>query len=135
MPVESFEKYCKQYDELNLKFLVSKKLINWQIHSNGILTGNTPWITEKNGEYFVFHATLSQEDWKDELKYPLIQEYLASYCFNCSVDKINVSVYSVTNNQFEFIKYSKKEIKEAKAEAKYIFTIVNNEFDKIKKNQ
>jgi hypothetical protein len=43
-----------------------------------------------------------------------------------------MAVYSVKDNMFEFKNFSKKEIEAAITETKYLFTIVYNEYLRVK---
>lgn len=128
-----FNSYCKQYDKLGVEYLYSKKLVNWQLHDSVTLTGNTPWITKRGDEYVIIQVLEGAAgNWKNELRYPLIQKYLASYCLSCDVSNITMAVYSVKDNMFEIKNFSKKEIEAAITETKYLFTVVYNEYLRVK---
>ena len=131
---KAFDVFFKEYKSLNVKFQSTKKNISEHLHSNVLLTGSSPWITNGDDGYKLIFLTESKiEDWVDFLKYPIIQKHLAETCFQCNTKDITFYCYCVENNSFESYSYSDKEIKETVVEVKYLLSIVSNEYEKVKR--
>ncbi|MBL7743134.1 MAG: hypothetical protein JNN00_06615 [Chitinophagaceae bacterium] len=133
--VSQFLNYCKRFDENEFVFVGGSKLIKWEFSREARLTGRTPWVVANENAYFSYILVENDYDWKDELRFPIFQQYLADKIIECGTDEIKVGIYSLSRDQFEFKTYSEIELKEAILETGQIFSKVLKEYNKLKKSK
>jgi hypothetical protein len=81
------------------------------------MTGLIPLIyLNSSSGYTVAFFQKTKGDWISELKFPIIQSYTAKSLYGCSINDIEVGVYSFENDEHEFHKYSQREITKALSE-------------------
>lgn len=130
---DSFIKYHTQFDKKGFKFLDTKRRIKWNITSSGLLTGLTPWVIKNNDKYYSYFFSEQPFDWDSQLKFPLIQEYLAENNVECDINQMNVGIYCLSNDRFSFRSFSQKELRLAVDETIEIFEKVDKEVNRIKR--
>jgi hypothetical protein len=132
--LEQFIKYSRAYEKLKFEFVNSKKQIKWEFSSQGILTGLTPWVVKNAKSYYSYFFVEEPINWNKELKYPLIVEYLSKNILKCEISKLQIGVYCLKTNTFEFKNYQRLDIYNSINEIQQIFNIVETEYNKTKKN-
>lgn len=128
--IDEFAKYCNVFDKNEFVMIEGVKLIKWNFSGEARLTGRTPWVVARDGEYFCYFLIEKDARWQSELRFPLYQKYLAEKVLNCKGSKVNVGVYSLSKRDFEFKCYSTKEADFAIEELKSIFKIIQREIKK-----
>jgi hypothetical protein len=123
--------YCKLYDKLKFGFVFSKKQVKWAFTNQGLLTGYTPWAVKDNKGFIAYFPMENISEWRSELKYPLLQQYLAEHRLQCEPSKVQVGVYCLKTNEFDLKSYSKLELSKAIVETKELFQAVEKEYSKI----
>lgn len=78
--------------------------------------------------YSVYCFEKDNSEWKNELKFPLIQNYIADY-FGCDNQVVNIGIYNLKEDKHLVTKFTKPEIQSAQEEIVYVI----NEIDKILK--
>ena len=70
--------------------------------------------------FSAYFITRENINWETELKYLVIQSYIASNTFNCNVTEVEVGYIDYYSGEFHEISFSAKEIKSAVNELKDI---------------
>lgn len=130
--IDEFVNYCRLYERMKFEFVLSKKQIKWSLTSQTLLTGLTPWVVKDSKRFYAYFPLEQPVDWKHELKFPLIQEYLSKDIIECQPNQLQIGIYSLRAGSFEFKNFSSIEIKNAIAETKGIFQRVEHEYNKAK---
>jgi hypothetical protein len=129
---DSFVKYHKNFNKRKFELVETRKRINWNISSVGLLTGLTPWVFKANNKFYSYLFTEREYSWNTELRFPLIQSYLAYKILECDISVVNIGIYSLSTDNFFFKNFSQPEINGAIDETVDIFKKVNTEYEKIK---
>lgn len=127
--IESFKNYCIEYKSRNFNQIQKGGLhIKWSLHNNVMLTGLTPIIIHSNDEYYIYYIKeKSVLNWQNELRHPLIQQYIANK-INCSADKVHIGMYVINTHCFEFTQYNNTELQAAETEARELFIKVYDRY-------
>lgn len=130
--LEKLPKYIAQYEKHKFQFIDTKHKMKWDIAEGVRLTGLTPWVVKNQEGYFSYIFTDATLDWRDQLRFPLIQQYLTGNNIDCDITEMYVGIYCLETNSFDFKSYSSKEIKMWVSEAGNIFQTVLKEYLKWK---
>lgn len=130
--LEQFVQYCKQYDKNEFAFVSGKRQMKWELYAGVMLTGLTPLVVHNDDGYYSYLITEQPFDWKEQLRFPLMQQYLADYNIDCDVSEMRIGIYSLSTGKFEFKQFSKTELNKAVLQTSGIFENVFNEYSKIK---
>ncbi len=131
--LDQFVKYCNLYDKNKFAFVDSRRQMNWALCKNVSLTGLTPWVVYNDSGYYSYFVTEQPFEWQDQLKFPLLQQYLVDYKIDCDVTEMNMGIYCLATNKFEFNSYTKAELKKTVTLTTEIFEHVYDQFTKLKK--
>lgn len=130
----SFDNYFASFDKMKLQFVDSKHQMKWQLHANVSLSGLTPIVVANNSGYYSYIFTEQPiDEWKKQLRFPLIQQYLANNTIGCDATEVNVGVFCASSGTFEFKSFSKREIAVALKETAEVFNTVDKTYSKLKK--
>lgn len=119
--------YEKAFKAARLSFYNGKRRMQWPLVPEIQLTGLTPWVFKK-GE--MFHGCFYSErsfHWQSELKYPLLQHYMAEHIIECDPKNLHVGLYFLDTQSFETRSYTTREISDAISEATSVFENVQAE--------
>lgn len=131
--LEKLPMYCSLYEKNKFEFIDTKRKMKWDIVHGVQLTGFTPWVVHNKDGYYSYFLTEQPFDWEAQLKFPLIQKYLTDNNIECDITEMNVGIYCLATNSFDFKNYSPKEIKIWVSETGKIFQTVLDEYQKWKK--
>jgi hypothetical protein len=131
--VDSLPKYIAAYNKQKFEFIDSKHQMKWDIVEGVRLTGHTPWVVFNGKDYYAFLFIETELDWKNQLRFPLFQQYLIDHHIACELQEMNVGTYCLETGKFDFACYSKKEIASWVTETGRIFQTVLHEYRKFKK--
>ncbi|MBI1782737.1 MAG: hypothetical protein HYR66_15440 [Sphingobacteriales bacterium] len=131
--VEQFVKYCQQFDKQNFEFIDGNRLMKWDLTPDTRLTGRTPWVVANENGYFSFILSETNFDWRSQLRFPLFQHYLVNNTIECDIREMQVGIFSMSSNSFEFKNFSDRELSLLVKDARSICTTVYTEFIKRKK--
>lgn len=128
--IESFKSYLETFSDLEL--IIDKFQINikWPLIPKTLLTGRSPFLCSDNNYKIAYFFQERFNDWQDELKYPLLQIYLAESFYKCDVSNIKIGVYSIYDKQFDLRTFEDFELDNALEEAKFVFKNVSDIYNK-----
>ncbi len=130
--VEQFVRYCRQYDKNEFAFVDGKRQMKWELYAGVMLTGLTPLVVHNDNGYYSYLITEQAFDWKEQLRFPLQQQYLADYNIDCDVSEMHIGIYCLANGKFDFKIYSRKELGSTIITTSEIFKNVQNQLEKLK---
>jgi hypothetical protein len=97
-----------------LTYVEHKKRINIPLTTKVRLGGELPLIKMNNkGGYSIYLFSRESALWEGELRFPVIQNYVASTLYNVELNEVEVGVYSLDSKKHLQRSYSKKEVEEA----------------------
>mgnify|MGYP000365287209 CR=1 FL=1 len=130
--LDAFTDYFEQLNAEGWQFVCGGKLISWEgLHDSVRLTGQSPWIMERCGEYQCHFVTESPvPGWQYQLKYPLLQQYIATHILDCNPQQVAVGLYSIADRQFILQQYNEQQLQDSVREAKAIFHDMHHAFEK-----
>ncbi len=131
--LDEFVTYCEKYNQLGFKFADTRHNINWEIVPTITLTGHSPWVVYDSNFYYAYFLVETPIDWQAELRFPLIQTYLANNTIECDVAELKVGIYALSTQQFELKSFTEEELIDAFAETSTLFHNVHSEYNKFKK--
>lgn len=119
--------YVNEFKKKKYEFY-NKENLKIELNSKVMITGQIPLVFKnKKGEYFIYFFAKDNEGWETELRFPIVQSYFSDV-FEVETEEINVGIFSISENRFHEMSYSKKEIakanKELKAMGQTIFDIL-----------
>jgi len=125
-------KYCRLYEKQSFVFIDGWRNMCWGITADVSLTGRTPWVVSNGKGYYSFLLTEKPFAWSSELRFPLIQKYLVDNTIDCPITEMNVGIYCLATNSFDFLSFSNEEILEVVTETRDIFRRVYQEYKRKK---
>lgn len=134
----SLVNYEKAYKSLRLSLHEGRKRMQWPLIPQIQLTGLTPLVFKRSNEYFGYFYSEKYFTWQMELKYPLLQSYIAKQIVGCHLKSLHIGLYFLENNSFESRNYTLGQVKDAIVETTGIFEKVNTEMSRrriIQKNK
>ena len=120
--------YEKEFSKYKFEFEEGIHRIKWELHRQVRLTGNTPWVVKNSTGFFSFFPIEMEIPWLTQLKFPLLQKYIAEEILRCDASNLSMGVYRLNENKFDFKCFDSVEIGEAVKEIKDLFQNVYNEY-------
>lgn len=105
--------------------------INLKLLSDVLLGGNSPVLSSSDTRNMAFSIQESSSSWVYELKYPIIQKYLAENYYKCKVDEVEIGVFNIHTTQFELKTFDNIEIENAIDEARIVLGSVKKILDNL----
>lgn len=105
------QNYIRDTESKKLFFCDKAKKISIQLTSSLKMTGLIPivYLNGRNG-YSACFFQKSDGDWKDQLKYPVLQNYVATSLYRCDAKIVQVGIYSFESDEHQLHNFSSKEI-------------------------
>lgn len=104
-----------------LTYVEHKKRISIPITSKVRLGGELPLIKMNNkGGYSIYFFSRDSTLWERELRFPVIQNYIASTLYQVDLSDVEVGVYALDLKKHLQRSYTQKEVDEAEKELKII---------------
>lgn len=125
--------YLAAYKKRGFHFTEPRHQMKWDIVEGVRLTGLTPWVVAGNDVYYAYFIIENQVDWRSQLRFPLIQQYLTENHIDCDVHELQVGTYCLGTDRFDFKSFSEREITDQLTETGRIFRTVFTEYHKYKK--
>ncbi|SDH68916.1 hypothetical protein SAMN05421827_1386 [Pedobacter terrae] len=94
--------------------------INLKLLADVSLGGNSPILSSSDTRNMVFSIEESPRDWQNELKYPILQRYLAENYYSCEKNQVEIGIFNVNSGLFELKIFDDIEIANAFEEAKTV---------------
>jgi len=127
---ESFTEYAQRFAALGFSIDTFQVNLNWEIISNAKLTGHSPFLCTHENYNVAYYFSEKGDDWRKQLKYPLLQIYLAEKFFKCEVEKMKIGIYNITTKEFDLHTYEDFELDNAIEEGKSVLKKVLTEYNK-----
>ena len=129
---QQFVQYCKIFNKNAFALADSRRQMKWELYAGVMLTGLMPLVVHNEKGYYSYLITEQPFDWQEQLRFPLMQQYLADYNIHCDVTEMNIGIYCLATGKFDFRVYTKPELNSAVMQTSAIFENVQNEYAKIK---
>lgn len=111
------QNYIKDVEKKKLFFNEKSKRIAINLSPALSMTGQIPLIYLNNSTgYVVAFFQKMQNDWMNELKFPIIQNYVAKFLYGCGIAEVEVGVFSFEDEEHRLRTYTQKEINTALSE-------------------
>jgi len=108
------QNYIQDADKKKLYFNEKLKRIAIDLSPSLLMTGVIPLIyLNASSGYAVAYFQKVKGDWISELKFPIIQNYVAKSLYGCGLQDVEVGVFSFEDGEHELHKFSQKEISQA----------------------
>jgi ribonuclease HI len=130
--IQSLENYVHTHHKLNYIFLEKSHSVEIFLSNKVKITG---WIwllnMKPNGERagYMISKDIKDTSWQNELRFPIIQDYIANKIYGCELNEVEVGVIDFKTGNHHTKKYSAGEIKRAITELDSIGTTITNILD------
>lgn len=119
--IAEIDAYVKSHKKLKLVHIESRIRISASVIGTITVGGQIPIINMNGrGGYSVVLFKRDETPWGDELRFPLIQYYVATNLYNVDPSEVEVGVYAIDQQKHERRNYSATEIDTALKEMKKI---------------
>lgn len=110
------------YESLNLGSILRKENFEFSIGNGIMVYGQVPRVDRglNNHNFYICFYINEDVDWKNDIKYPLIQSWFADSILKTDRSKVYVGVYNIENKSHEFISYDSIEINKSWQEAEQL---------------
>jgi hypothetical protein len=124
--IEQLQFYIKDDSKKNLIFIENKKRISIPLTSKLRFGGELPLIkmNDKLG-YSVYFFSRESVTWETELKFPIIQNYVAKSLYNVDLSEVEVGIYSLDLKTHLQSKYSESDVQDAIKELNTVGNLVS----------
>jgi hypothetical protein len=124
--IEQLRLYIENDKMKKLTFIENKKRINIPLTNKLRLGGELPLIkmNDKFG-YSVYFFCRESATWETELRFPIIQNFVAKNLYNVDLSEVEVGVYSLDFKKHLQSTYSESDVQEAIKELNKIGNIVS----------
>lgn len=123
--LESLNAYVKDYKKCKYNYIDGKVKLDIELTDKLKITGQIPIVNLSPGGYSVFFLVRGRDDWEEELKFPVIQDYLSDE-FGVGLTEVEVGVYDLEKEKHVAKIYSAREVREAKEELTNIGNIISS---------
>lgn len=113
--------YADECHRLNLIYIEQKKRIKIDVTDKLIISGEIPMISMNNNfGYTAFFLGKVSSTWDEELKFPIIQNYLATNVYGVNLSEIEVGIYGLDQGKLLLKTYSEDDVQDALEELQEI---------------
>ncbi|MDM8177762.1 hypothetical protein QT327_26000, partial [Olivibacter sp. 47] len=98
---DSFKDYVKEFKDLGLTIDKFQLNLNWQIIPQAKITGHSPFLCSIKDKPIAYYFSETGGNWRTELKYPILQIFLAEYFYKCNVEEVQIGIYNIKERKFE----------------------------------
>lgn len=127
--LDRLKPYFEEFDKREFVYLGSQTKVFWQILSDVALTGYAPYIVSKGNNFAAYYFTELPITWKDQLRFPLLQYYLAKNICICEPEQLEIGTYCLNTLSFDLKKYTEEEIKASISETEEMFKTISNAYN------
>ncbi|WP_439483987.1 hypothetical protein [Cyclobacterium plantarum] len=111
--IMTLQAYATEHVKLGLTYVEHKKRIGIDLSQKLKITGEIPLIhLNSNSGYSAYFFTKDSTTWESELKFPIIQDYMANF-YGVDLSEVEVGVFGIDNEQLSQITYSDQEVADA----------------------
>jgi hypothetical protein len=108
--LKGFVVFCDYLKKMNLVFVKGIKLMKWDFTKDVRLTGQTPWIFKNEEGFFAVSFSEKTIPWQGQLKFPLLQSYLADQTIKCGLNEMNMGVFCFQTGKLEVTSFKEEDI-------------------------
>jgi len=130
--MKEFLRYMRRYKTERFEFHEPRHQFRWPLIPQVRLTGLSPWVFQRDESFYAYFCQEKQALWQDELKYPLLQRYMADDVLHCRLSRLQIGVYCLEQGHFEFRRYTPLEVRTAVQEASQLFTDIYTEYSQLR---
>jgi hypothetical protein len=124
--VEKLIEYAENDSKNKLTYVEHRKRISISLTSKIRMGGELPLIKMNNqGGYSVYFFHRLRTPWETELRFPIVQHFVASTLYNVSLSEVEVGVYSLPLGEHQQRHYTEREVIDAVKELQSIGTAVS----------
>lgn len=115
----SLSDYEKQIKNWNFHLIKSREAIDLQLSQKLRISGQIPLIYMKPDDgYAAYFISKGSLNWRNELKYPILQNYLGRTVFNTDPQLVDIGYIDYLTGEFSEECFSAKELQAAESELK-----------------
>lgn len=119
--IDALSNYESEIKKRKLSLIKSREPVNIVLTTLLKVSGQIPVIFMKpNIGFCAYFITKENSTWESELKYPVIQNFIAADIFNCEANVIDVGYINYYTGEFHETSFSMSDIKSALKEMKVI---------------
>lgn len=122
--IKGFVAFCDYLKKRKLVLVEGIKLMKWDFTKDVLLTGQTPWVFKNEEGFYAISFSERPTAWKDQLKHPLFQSYLADIIIKCDLNEMNVGVFCFQTGKLEVSCFKEEEIDNCFAQTETILAEV-----------
>jgi hypothetical protein len=112
--ISLIEAYVAEFEKQGLIFIESKAIISIPLTDKLKLAGELPIICMDNDlGYVAYFFYRDNKPWASELKYPIIQNHIASSLYGVSIGEVKIGVFDVLQQKIILINYSQEDVDDA----------------------
>lgn len=109
----TLQAYATEHDKLGLTYVEHKKRIGIDLSQKLKITGEIPLIhLNSNFGYSAYFFTKDSTTWESELKFPVIQDYMANF-YGVDLSEVVVGIFGIDTEQHSQITYSDQDVVDA----------------------
>jgi len=113
----ALDTYVNEYNNKGYIHIDKRVSIEKQLASQLWLSGWACWLLnmKDKGGYsgFIITKNVDEINWMLELRYPIIQDYIANTIYGCNINEVDVGVIDYTTGCHHSICYSQEDINDA----------------------
>ncbi len=128
--IDRFMPYFEDFEKRDFVLEKPQIRINWELIKGVSLTGNSPLLVSNVDYNAAYYFTEMPFNWEQQLKFPLLQYYLAKNFFDCEPEKLQIGTYCLSENRFSLKCYDEIDINQSIEEATEIFDKIIREYNR-----
>jgi hypothetical protein len=123
----SLSEYEKKVEASNYHLIKSREAIDLRLSLKLRISGQIPLIYMKPDDgYAAYFISKNSPNWRNELKYPILQHYLGVTVFKADPKLIDIGYIDYLSGEFIEECFSSKDLKQAELELKKIAAKISN---------
>ena len=118
--IQILESYTSEHSKRGLTYVEHKKRIRIVLSSKLSITGEIPIVNLNSSfGYAAYFFTKDSTTWESELKFPIIQDYIANF-YGVDLSEVEVGIFSIDAEKLSQVTYSDQEVADAIKELRII---------------
>lgn len=125
----ALDNYVNEHHEKGYVHLDKRVSIKKQLTSQLLISGWACWLLnmKEGGGYsgYVITKDVDEINWMLELRYPIIQDYIANTLYGCKIEEVDVGVIDYTTGNHYTICFTQEDIDDALEELNEMGSIIS----------
>jgi len=126
--LDRLKPYFEEFENKGYTYISSQKRVYWNIIPEVALTGLAPYIVADENKFVAYFFTEQSITWENQLRFPLLQYYIAKNICNCEPSQLQIGFYCLNTLSFNLKIYSNEDIEDSIREAENIFRTINKAY-------